>query len=119
MPWPPSIQGRVIDDEGKPVAGASVVLGGQEHRTADDGSFTLTPPPHASSLIAKRPGYRRVVVEPTQDKLEIVLKPQVIKAATLSGADNILFRRNSVSGAIEAVPWKGEGIALNAALHAN
>ncbi|PUA79421.1 2,3,4,5-tetrahydropyridine-2,6-dicarboxylate N-succinyltransferase [Nocardioides currus] len=46
-------------------------------------------------------------------------KPQVVKAATLSGADNVLFRRNSVSGAIEAVPWNGEGIALNAALHAN
>ena len=35
------------------------------------------------------------------------------------GRDNVLFRRNSVSGAIEAVPWKGEGIDLNAALHAN
>jgi 2,3,4,5-tetrahydropyridine-2,6-dicarboxylate N-succinyltransferase len=31
----------------------------------------------------------------------------------------VLFRRNSVSGAIEAVPWKREGIALNTALHAN
>lgn len=46
-------------------------------------------------------------------------KPQVIKAAELSGRDNVLFRRNSVSGAIEAVPWKTKGIALNAALHAN
>jgi 2,3,4,5-tetrahydropyridine-2-carboxylate N-succinyltransferase len=46
-------------------------------------------------------------------------KPQVIKAAQLSGASNVLFRRNSVTGAIEAVPWKGKGIALNAALHAN
>ena len=50
-------------------------------------------------------------------------KPAVVKAATLSGVDNILFRRNSVSGAVEAVPWKGgsegAGIALNAALHAN
>jgi 2,3,4,5-tetrahydropyridine-2,6-dicarboxylate N-succinyltransferase len=46
-------------------------------------------------------------------------KPKVVKAVTLSGADNILFRRNSVSGAVEAVPWKGEGIALNTALHAN
>ena len=43
----------------------------------------------------------------------------VTKAGELSGASNILFRRNSVSGAIEAVPWKGEGIELNAALHAN
>jgi 2,3,4,5-tetrahydropyridine-2-carboxylate N-succinyltransferase len=43
----------------------------------------------------------------------------VVKALALSGLDNILFRRNSVSGAIEAVPWKGTGIALNEALHAN
>jgi 2,3,4,5-tetrahydropyridine-2-carboxylate N-succinyltransferase len=43
----------------------------------------------------------------------------VTKASELSGASNVLFRRNSVSGAVEAVAWKGEGIALNAALHAN
>ena len=43
----------------------------------------------------------------------------VLKAAELSGAENVLFRRNSVTGAIEAVAWKGEGIALNTALHAN
>ncbi len=46
-------------------------------------------------------------------------KPKVIKAADLSGADNVLFRRNSVSGAVEAVPWKRDGIRLNADLHAN
>jgi len=46
-------------------------------------------------------------------------KPKVIKAADLSGANNVLFRRNSVSGAIEAVPWRSEGISLNADLHAN
>ena len=46
-------------------------------------------------------------------------KPRVVKALTLSGADNVLFRRNSVSGAIEAVPWQSDGVALNAALHAN
>ncbi|MEI5672719.1 MULTISPECIES: 2,3,4,5-tetrahydropyridine-2,6-dicarboxylate N-succinyltransferase [unclassified Nocardioides] len=46
-------------------------------------------------------------------------KPQVVKALELSGASNVLFRRNSVTGAIEAVPWKSEGVALNAALHQN
>ncbi len=45
--------------------------------------------------------------------------PVVVKAVALSGADNVLFRRNSVSGAIEAVPWTGHGIALNTALHHN
>ncbi len=46
-------------------------------------------------------------------------KPKLVKAATLSGASNVLFRRNSVSGAIEAVPWQGHGIVLNTDLHAN
>jgi 2,3,4,5-tetrahydropyridine-2-carboxylate N-succinyltransferase len=43
----------------------------------------------------------------------------VVKARDLSGSDNVLFRRNSVSGAIEVVAWKGSGIELNAVLHAN
>ena len=43
----------------------------------------------------------------------------VVKAVRLSGSDNVLFRRNSVSGAVEAVARAGEGIALNAALHTN
>ena len=46
-------------------------------------------------------------------------KPKVIKAASLSGVSNVLFRRNSVTGAVEAVPWASQGISLNAALHAN
>jgi 2,3,4,5-tetrahydropyridine-2-carboxylate N-succinyltransferase len=46
-------------------------------------------------------------------------QPQVVKALELSGANNILFRRNSVSGAVEALPWHSDGVALNAALHAN
>ena len=46
-------------------------------------------------------------------------RTRVIKAVELSGASNVLFRRNSVTGAIEAVPWKSAGIELNAALHAN
>ena len=43
----------------------------------------------------------------------------VVKAKELSGSSNILFIRNSVSGAVEARDRAGTGIALNAALHAN
>ncbi|MFC7448584.1 2,3,4,5-tetrahydropyridine-2,6-dicarboxylate N-succinyltransferase [Rhodococcus daqingensis] len=43
----------------------------------------------------------------------------VIKAKELNGQSNILFRRNSVSGAVEVTPWKGTGVELNAALHKN
>lgn len=41
-----------------------------------------------------------------------------VKASTFSGADNLLFRRNSVSGAVEVVS-RDRGIALNEVLHAN
>jgi 2,3,4,5-tetrahydropyridine-2,6-dicarboxylate N-succinyltransferase len=43
----------------------------------------------------------------------------VVKAAELSGRDGLLFRRNSVTGAIEVLPRQGSWGALNAALHAN
>ena len=44
---------------------------------------------------------------------------QVAKARELSGQSNLLFIRNSVSGAVEARPRDGHGIVLNSALHAN
>lgn len=43
---------------------------------------------------------------------------QTIKAAELSGRDGILFRRNSLTGAVEASARAGVGVTLNAALHA-
>ncbi|KAA0022596.1 2,3,4,5-tetrahydropyridine-2,6-dicarboxylate N-succinyltransferase [Antrihabitans cavernicola] len=43
----------------------------------------------------------------------------VIKALELAGNSNLLFRRNSVSGAVEVVPWKGTGVELNSVLHKN
>ncbi len=42
-----------------------------------------------------------------------------VKARELSGANNLLFRRHSVTGAVEVVSRDGQGIALNEALHAN
>jgi 2,3,4,5-tetrahydropyridine-2,6-dicarboxylate N-succinyltransferase len=44
---------------------------------------------------------------------------QSVKARELSGANNLLFRRNSVTGTVEVVSRDGHGITLNEALHAN
>ncbi|MFF4578988.1 2,3,4,5-tetrahydropyridine-2,6-dicarboxylate N-succinyltransferase [Streptomyces sp. NPDC001389] len=44
---------------------------------------------------------------------------QVVKALELSGADNILFRRNSVTGAVEARPYKANWGGLNEVLHSH
>ncbi|MGW3324636.1 2,3,4,5-tetrahydropyridine-2,6-dicarboxylate N-succinyltransferase [Streptomyces virginiae] len=44
---------------------------------------------------------------------------QIVKALELSGADNILFRRNSVTGAVEARPYKAAWGGLNEVLHSH
>jgi 2,3,4,5-tetrahydropyridine-2-carboxylate N-succinyltransferase len=43
----------------------------------------------------------------------------VVKARELSGASDLLFRRNSTTGSIEAVPRTGDWGGLNAVLHTN
>ncbi|MFV0433860.1 MAG: 2,3,4,5-tetrahydropyridine-2,6-dicarboxylate N-succinyltransferase [Leucobacter sp.] len=45
-------------------------------------------------------------------------EPVELKALELSGLPGLLFRRNSRTGAVEAIPREGSGIELNAALHA-
>lgn len=42
-----------------------------------------------------------------------------IKARELSGGSNMLFRRNSLNGAVEVVPWAAEKVSLSAELHKN
>lgn len=44
---------------------------------------------------------------------------RVVTASDLSGADGLLFWRNSVTGALEARPRAGVTVTLNPALHAN
>jgi 2,3,4,5-tetrahydropyridine-2-carboxylate N-succinyltransferase len=44
---------------------------------------------------------------------------KTIKALELSGTNNLLFRRNSQTGAVEVVSRDGGAFELNAALHAN
>ena len=41
------------------------------------------------------------------------------RSINLDGIFGLLLRRNSVTGAVEALAREGHGIALNAALHAN
>ncbi len=83
--WSGAVAGKVLDQDGQALAGASVVAGGVETRVGDDGTFSVTPPSDAT-LIVKRPGYAKVSVEPSPLKgpLELVMRPQVIKAAYLT-----------------------------------
>jgi 2,3,4,5-tetrahydropyridine-2-carboxylate N-succinyltransferase len=45
-------------------------------------------------------------------------QPRTVKASELSGVPGLLFRRSSVTGAVEVLPRTGAGVQLNDALHA-
>jgi len=45
-------------------------------------------------------------------------RPRTVKAVELSGMPGLLFRRNSLTGAVEVLQRTGAGIQLNSALHA-
>ncbi|MET0724774.1 MAG: 2,3,4,5-tetrahydropyridine-2,6-dicarboxylate N-succinyltransferase [Leifsonia sp.] len=57
-------------------------------------------------------GTKVVVIDPEAEG------PRTVKAAELSGVPGLLFRRNSVTGAVEVLARTGHGIVLNDALHA-
>lgn len=44
---------------------------------------------------------------------------KIVKARELSGANNLLYRRNSTTGALEAIQRKGDWGGLNSVLHKN
>jgi hypothetical protein len=83
--WPKLITGQILDASRAPLADASIVLGGREHRTDAEGRFTVEGHPvDAPHLIIKRPGFERVLVPPTQAAIEVAMKPQIVKAAYLT-----------------------------------
>jgi len=85
QPWPsPTVSGRVVDSDRKPLAGASVVVRGVEVRTDAEGAFRLEHVPADASLLVKLPGYEKLRVMPTRGAVEAVLRPQAIKAAYLT-----------------------------------
>ena len=48
----------------------------------------------------------------------ILADSTTVKAVELSGMPGLLFRRNSVTGAVEVLTRSGRGVELNTSLHA-
>ena len=84
LTWPKMVSGQILDDTRAPLEGASIVIGGVEHRTDAEGKFTVEGHPPDGTLLVKRPGFAKVKIEPTKETIEVVMKPQMIKAAYLT-----------------------------------
>jgi hypothetical protein len=82
--WPKMVSGQILDESRAPLEGASVVIGGVEHRADADGRFAVEGYPPDAPLLVKRPGFSKAIVSPTRDAVEVVMKPQTVKAAYLT-----------------------------------
>jgi len=60
----------------------------------------------------------KVVVVAPKGSVPEPLEARTVKAAELSGVAGLLFRRNSLTGAVEVLARSGTGVELNYALHA-
>src|SRR5262249_34200688 len=56
LTWPKMVSGQILDENRAPLEGASIVIGGVEHRTDAEGKFTVEGHPPDGTLIVKRPG---------------------------------------------------------------
>ena len=116
-------QGVVVGDGSDIGGGASIMgtlSGGGKHKVAIGQRALLG----ANSGIGISIGDDSVVeaglyvTAGTKVTLIVEGKTQVVKAAELSGLGGLLFRRNSQSGAVEAIAREGLGVELNSELHA-
>ncbi len=116
-------QGVVVGDGSDIGGGASIMgtlSGGGTHRVSIGKNALLG----ANSGIGISIGDNSIVeaglyvTSGTKVNLIVDGRTQVVKAAELSGLPGLLFRRNSLNGAVEAIAREGKGIELNAELHA-
>jgi len=116
-------QGVVVGDGSDIGGGASIMgtlSGGGKHKVAIGQRALLG----ANSGIGISIGDDSVVeaglyvTAGTKVTLMVEGQTQVVKAAELSGLAGILFRRNSQSGAVEAIAREGLSVELNSELHA-
>lgn len=116
-------QGVVIGDGSDIGGGASIMgtlSGGGKHKVAIGERALLG----ANSGVGISIGDDSVVeaglyiTAGTKVTLIVDQRSQIVKASELSAMPGLLFRRNSQSGAVEAIARDGVGVSLNADLHA-
>ena len=82
--WSKTVTGQVLDAQRQPLVGASVVVGGREHRTGAEGRFALDGPPADAALLVKMPGFDKTTIQPGPGPVEVLLRPRVNRAAYLT-----------------------------------
>src|ERR1700761_4749367 len=104
-----TITGKVTDDKGAPVPGATVTLKGSSAgaSTNADGNFTITGPANATTLVISSVGFTQQTISiPGQTTINVTLHP------TQSNLNEVVVigygtaRRRGVTGAVATVNAK-------------
>ena len=105
-----SIKGKVIDENGEPLIGASIVWGPGKGTASDiDGSFLLKIPLRTTSqkLTITYTGYKDQVVnwvKGTNEELEVIMKEhtELLPVATVTGY-GVLFEKGVLTGMVATI----------------
>ncbi len=112
-PPPPvaiGIRGIIVDDDGVPVAGASVTIKGQKNgtTTGSDGSFSIEVPDSRARLVISHIGFenREIAIDNKAALERIVLVKQNTSLNDVVVTGYASQRRTNISGAVESINGK-------------
>ncbi len=78
---PDLVTGMIVDQDGTPVAGATVQIGTATTTSADDGTYRLKGVPESGQIVVKKAGYREVISEfPTDLVFDATIERFVVRA---------------------------------------
>lgn len=83
---PDVVSGMVADQDGQPLAGATVQMGSAVATTGADGAYRLGGVPEEGSIVVKKAGYREVLGEYPEDMtFDATLERFIVKAIYVTG----------------------------------
>ncbi len=104
-----TITGKVIDEKGSPVSGASVIVKGSSIGTSTDvlGAFKLSAPPSAERLLISYVGYTtQEVIIPSSNEVAVSLKPEASALTDVVVVGYGTVRKKDLTGAVTSVKEK-------------
>ena len=101
-----TITGKVTDEKGSPVSGASVIVKGSSVGTSTDvlGAFKLTAPASATRLLISYVGYgTQEVIIPSSNEVEVSLKPEASALTDVVVVGYGTVRKKDLTGSVAQV----------------
>jgi hypothetical protein len=93
--WSRTVRGVVMDLQGVGLREASLVINGKEYQTNDAGEFNFDiDGDRTSSILIKKPGFRKMILKPRSGDLNIMLEPQLINGVYVQSG---IFKNKSSS----------------------